>query len=172
MVSRDVFDNLLLEKAKETGAEVHTGEKVYRCAESPGYVEVTTEKETYQARFAIIAEGAHGLLKTCVRPVDNEEECGVCVVTEIPAEEEEIKEKIGKTVDMYFGVAGGGYGWIFPHGTYYSVGIGGLIKDLPHPKETMLEFLKCNGFSGNYKLKGHKILWAGLSERLRAQEFF
>lgn len=166
MVSRDVFDNLLLEKAKEAGIEVHTGEKVLQCAEFPEFVEVATEKGTYQARFAIIAEGAHGLLKTCVRPVDNDEDCGICVVTEVPAGEEEIKEKIGKTVFMRFGVAGGGYGWIFPHRTYYSVGIGGLIKDLPHPKDTMLEFLKQSGFTGDYKLKGHKIPLGGIKRKI------
>ena len=166
MVSRDVFDNLLLKKAKEAGVEVHTGEKVLRCIESPECVEVTTEKETYQARFAIIAEGAHGLLKTCIRPADGDEEYGICMVTEVPAEEEEINERIGKTVFMRFGVAGGGYGWIFPHKTYYSVGIGGLVKDLPHPKETMLEFLKQSGFTGDYKLKGHKIPLGGLKRKV------
>ncbi len=166
MVSRDVFDNFLIEKAREAGTEVHTGEKVLQCVESPECVEVMTEKGTYQARFAIIAEGAHGLLKTCVRPVDSDENCGVCVVTEVPAEEEEIKEKVGRTVYMRFGVAGGGYGWIFPHKTYYSVGVGGLIKDLPHPKESMLEFLKCNGFSGDYKLKGHKIPLGGVKRKI------
>jgi geranylgeranyl reductase family protein len=166
MVSRDVFDNFLLEKAKETGAEVHTGEKVFQCKETPEFVEVTTEKGTYQARFAVIAEGAQGLLKTCVRPVDSDKECGICVVTEIPASEEEIEKRIGKTVDMLFGVAGGGYGWVFSHRTYYSVGIGGLIKDLPHPKETMLEFLKYNGFTGEYKLKGHKIPIGGLKRKI------
>ncbi|KKG14107.1 geranylgeranyl reductase [Methanosarcina sp. 2.H.T.1A.6] len=166
MVSRDVFDNLLLDKAKESGAEVHTGEKVFQFMENPEFVEITTEKGTYQARFAIIAEGAHGLLKTCVRPVDSNEECGICVVTEVPASEEEIEKRSGKTVDMCFGVAGGGYGWIFPHRTYYSVGVGGLIKDLPHPKETMLEFLKDNGFTGDYKLKGHKIPLGGVKRKI------
>jgi flavin-dependent dehydrogenase len=34
LVSRDKFDNLLLEKAKETGIQVHTGEKVL-CCRSP-----------------------------------------------------------------------------------------------------------------------------------------
>ena len=42
MVSRDVFDNLLLEKAKDGGAEVRTGEKVFQCMEKPEFVEVTT----------------------------------------------------------------------------------------------------------------------------------
>ena len=166
MVSRDVFDNFLLEKAKETGVKVHTGEKVLQCLESPECVEVTTEKGTYQARFAIIAEGAHGLLKTCVRPVDSDENNRVCVVAEVPAEEKEIKERLGRTVYIYFGIADGGYGWIFPHKTYYSVGVGGLIKDLPHPKETMLEFLKSNGFTGDYKLKGHKIPNGGVKRKI------
>jgi geranylgeranyl reductase family protein len=166
MVSRDVFDNLLLEMAKEAGIEVHTGEKVLQCVEAPESVEVKTEKGTYQARFAIIAEGTNGRLKTCVRPVDSDEEYGICMVTEVPAEKSEIENRIGRTVDLCFGVAGGGYGWIFPHGTYYSVGIGGFVKDLPHPKETMLEFLKQNGFTGDYKLKGHKIPIGGIKRKI------
>ncbi len=166
LVSRDKFDNFLLEKAKETGIEVHTGEKALCCREMPDCVEVDTKEGTYRAKFAIIAEGAHGVVKTCVRPTDNREEYGICVVTEVPAEEREIEERLGKTVELHFGVAGGGYGWIFPHRTYYSVGIGGVIKDFPHPKKSMLEFLKKNGFSGEYKLHGHKIPWGGIKRKV------
>ena len=132
----------------------------------PDCVEVDTKEGTYRAKFAIIAEGAHGVVKTCVRPTDNREEYGICVVTEVPAEEREIEERLGKTVELHFGVAGGGYGWIFPHRTYYSVGIGGVIKDFPHPKESMLEFLKKNGFSGEYKFHGHKIPWGGIKRKV------
>lgn len=45
-------------------------------------------------------------------------------------------------MELHFGVAGGGYGWVFPHKTYYSVGIGGFVNDFPHPKEFILEFVK------------------------------
>jgi len=166
LVSRNVFDNFLLEKAKETGIEVHTGEKVLSCTEKPEFVEIITKEGIYQAKFAIVAEGAHGLLKTCVRPADNDEECGICVVTEILAEEEEIEKRLGKAVEMHFGIANGGYGWVFPHGNYYSVGIGGVVKDLSHPKETMLKFLKDNGFTGDYKLHGHKIPRGGVKRRI------
>ena len=69
------------------------------------------------------SKGARGLVKTCVRPVDSREEYGICVVAEIPAEEREIEERLGDTLERHFGVAGGGYGWIFPHKTYYSVGM-------------------------------------------------
>lgn len=98
--------------------------------------------------------------------MDNKEEYGICLVTEIPADEREIEKRLGKAVELHFGVAGGGYGWIFPHKTYYSVGIGGVIKDFPHPKESMLNFLKENGFSGEYKIQGHKIPWGGIKRKV------
>lgn len=165
LVSRDMFDNLLLEKAKETGIEVHTGEKAVCCREMPEYVEVETNTGIYRAKFAIVAEGAQGLVKTCVRPVDTKEEYGICVVTEVPADEKEVEEKLGRAVELHFGVVGGGYGWIFPHKTYYSVGIGGTVKDLQHPKEAMLDFLRASGFTGEYKLHGHKIPWGGIKRK-------
>lgn len=166
LVSRDMFDNLLLEKAKETGIEVHTGEKALCCREMPEYVEIETNRGIYRAKFAIVAEGAQGLVKTCVRPVDTREEYGICVVTEIPADGKEIEERLGRAVELHFGVAGGGYGWIFPHKTYYSVGIGGTVKDLPNPKRTMLEFMSAIGFTGEYKLHGHKIPWGGIKRKV------
>jgi geranylgeranyl reductase family protein len=166
LISRNVFDDFLLEKAKETGIEVHTGEKVLHCAEYSEFIEVMTEKRTYQARFAIIAEGANGLLKTCVRPADTQKEYWICVVTEIPADEEEIEKKFGNTVEIHFGVASYGYGWIFPHRNYYSVGIGGVAKYFLHPREKMLKFLKENGFTGDYKLQGHKIPLGGIKRKI------
>jgi flavin-dependent dehydrogenase len=81
LVSRKEFDNLLLEKARETGIQVNTGEKVLCCREMSDCVEIKTEKNVYQARFAIVAEGAHGLVKTCVRPADTRAEYWICVVT-------------------------------------------------------------------------------------------
>ncbi|MDD4496883.1 MAG: geranylgeranyl reductase family protein [Methanosarcinaceae archaeon] len=166
LVSRDVFDNFLLEKARESGIEVRTGEKVTGCREFSDCVEVETKEKTYRARFVIIAEGAHGYLKTCVRAVDGREAYGICVVTEVPATEAEIEGRLGRAVEMEFGVAGGGYGWVFPHRTYYSVGIGGLVKDLSHPRQTLLDYLKKNGFTGEYKLHGHKIPRGGFKRRV------
>lgn len=166
LVSRWVFDNFLLEKARETGIKIHTREKVLNFMEKSEFVEITTKEGTYQAKFAIIAEGAHGVLKTCVRPADNEDEYGVSVVTEILADEEEIKKSFGSAVEIHFGIAPGGYGWIFPHRNYYSVGIGGIAKGLPHPKEKMLKFLRDNGFTGDYELKGHKIPLGGIKRKV------
>ena len=57
-IFRNEFDNFLLDKAKETGIEVHTKEKVLCCEEMPTYVEVKTKKTVYHAKFAVVAEGA------------------------------------------------------------------------------------------------------------------
>ncbi len=108
LVSRSVFDTFLLKKTKETGIKVHTGEKVLSCTEKSEFVEVITKQQTYQAKFVIVAEGAHGLIKTCVRPADTRKEYWVSVVAEIPAEEREIEERLGKTVELQLGVASGG----------------------------------------------------------------
>lgn len=166
LVSRSEFDNLLLEKAKETGIEVHTCERVICCKEMPDHVCVETDRDTYLAKFVIVAEGAHGIVKTCVRPGDTRAEYGICIVTEIPASESEIEKRLGDVVELHFGFVRGGYGWIFPHKTYYSVGIGGPTKSFPNPKESMINFLRINGFNGNYKLHGHKIPAGGIKRRI------
>lgn len=166
LVSRSEFDNFLLDKAKETGIQVHTDERVINCKEIPDCVEVETEQKVYKAKFAIVSEGAHGLIKTCVRPADTRADYKICMVTEIPAEESEIEKRLGNTLELHFGAVKGGYGWIFPHKNYYSVGIGGPAKDFSHPKEFMFNFLINNGFNGDYKLYGHKIPAGGIKRKI------
>ena len=87
LIFRNEFDNFLLEKAKETVIEIHTTEKVICCEEISIYVEVNTKKTVYNAKFAIVAEGAQGVVKKYVRPVDVRGEYGMCVVTKVPAKE-------------------------------------------------------------------------------------
>ncbi len=51
------------------------------------YVEAKTKKTVYNANFAIVAEGAQGVVKKYVRPTDIRGEYGMCVVTTVPAKE-------------------------------------------------------------------------------------
>ena len=80
------------------------------------------------------------------------------VVTELSAKENEIKERLDNNLELYFGIAGGGYGRIFPHKTYYSVGISGVAKYFPYPTKSILDFLRKNDFFGKYEIHGHRIL--------------
>jgi geranylgeranyl reductase family protein len=162
IVTRSIFDNYLLEKAKDTGIEIHHGEKVTDIFQNDAHVSVTTDKDSYKARFVIIATGSQDKLKTVVRKDDNKNEYGICLVTEVKENDEVIDQYIKDAIEMHFGVSGVGYGWVFPHKGYYSVGAGSVMaKHLPYPKKAMQDYLKVNGFTGEHKLNGHVIPCGG-----------
>ncbi|HWR24834.1 MAG TPA: geranylgeranyl reductase family protein [Methanosarcina sp.] len=162
LISRQVFDNFLLEKARETGIEIHTGEKVLDCVERENCVEVRTADNTYLGRFVLIAEGSGGSLKYKVRSKDPKTEYSLGLVSEIPEKDEVISSRLPGTIDLYFGISQGGYGWIFPHSGYYSVGIMGTAQYLEHPKQIMLDFLQENGFIGEFPVHSHIIPTGGI----------
>ena len=165
LVTRSVLDNYLLEKAKESGIEIRMGEKAVSLTEDEEYVEVYTELGAYKARFAIVAEGARGKLRNRIRREDKKNEYAICMVTEIEQENKGIDEYIHDSIEIYFGLFNRGYGWIFPHQKYFSVGVGGLASNFPHPKKTMMDFLNLHGFGGTYKVKGHFLPLGGIERK-------
>ncbi len=162
LISRKVFDNFLLEKARETGIEIHTGERVLDCIEKEDCVEVRTTDNAYLGQFVLIAEGSGGTLKYKVRSKDKRTEYGLGLVSEIPDRDETIRSRFPETVDIHFGITRGGYGWIFPHAGYYSVGFIGTAGYLEHPKKTMLDFLQENDFSCSSPIRAHIIPLGGI----------
>ncbi len=166
LITRSIFDNYLLEKAGETGIEIKMGEKVLEYQEKNDYVEVFTDNDTYNAKFIIIAEGSQGKLKYQIRRKDRKDEYAIGVVAEIEADSESIDRYIHNAIDLHFGRFKHGYGWIFPHDKYFSIGIAGLAKHLPHPKKIMLDFLNENNFNNKYKLHGHIIPAGGINRKI------
>jgi len=166
LISRSILDNYLLEKAEETGIQIKMGEKVVDYIENDDYVEVSTENEIYRAKFVIIAEGSQGKLKYRIRRKDRKDEYAIGIVAEIEEDNEFIDKYIHNAIDIHFGWFKNGYGWIFPHEKYFSVGIGGLASNLLHPKKKMLEFLHENNFNNNYKFHGHMIPAGGIERRI------
>ncbi len=165
LVSRTVFDYFLLEKAKETGIEVHTGERVLDCTGRKNFVEVKTTDNTYLGKFVLIAEGSGGSLKYKVRSKDKRTEYCLGLVSEIPDESGAIQIQCPGTLDIHFGIAQGGYGWIFPHAGYYSVGVMGIAQYFKNPKKVMLDFLQENGFAGTFPIRSHIIPVGGIARK-------
>ena len=164
LIDRCHFDYHLLQKAEEAGADIST-QKVMDFQEKDGHVCVKTNAGIYQCKFLVIASGCQDRLKNRIRGPDRKESTGICLVADIEEESEKIEERLAGTLDIHFGVAEGGYGWIFPHRGYYSVGIGGLSSRLRHPRRAMLQFLTKNGFSERQKLHGHLIPQGGNKTR-------
>ena len=166
MVTRSTLDSYLLEKGKEAGIEVKTGEKVLDYREKDSFVEVYTNEQIYRAKFVIIGEGSQGKLKSKIRKIDAKDEYGICIVTEVEEENEKIDKYMPRAIEIHFDVMEMGYGWVFPHDNYYSVGIGAFANTLSDPKRVMREFLKKNGFNGNYRLRGHIIPAGGIKRNV------
>ena len=165
LINRSAFDQHLLEKALLSGARAMT-EKVLDFRDSGELVSVQTKEGIYKSRFLVVASGCQDALKKKIAGPESRESMGLCLVSEIETEEERIVESLGSALDIYFGVAEGGYGWIFPHRGYYSVGIGGLSSSLPHPRQAMRRFLRENGFPEGSRISGHLIPQGGNKRRV------
>ena len=166
MVSRSTFDHYLLEKGRETGIDVKMGERVYNISEKADFIEVRTTEECYRARYGIVAEGAQGRLKESVRERDRSHEYGICIATDIEETAEAIDSRMAHVMEVGFDVLKMGYGWIFPHDSYYSVGIGAFSNYISDPKQVMKDFLKKSGFTGTYRLRGHTIPAGGVKRTI------
>ncbi len=167
LVKRDEFDYFLLNKSKKAGAEVRQNEKVIDFYCSKKEVTVKTNITHYRTKFLIIAEGCHGRLKNKIRKQDKKNEYGICLVTEVPEKSTNINKYIKKAIDIHFGVAQLGYGWIFPLKNHYSVGIGGIAANLTDPTSVMNKFVKDNKLekqikNNKLKYKAHKIPAGGI----------
>mgnify|MGYP006287598187 CR=1 FL=1 len=146
VVDRGAFDHYLLQGAQAAGARAKLGERVHRLTDTGSHVEVETSRGTYHARFAVVAEGAFGGLKTRVRRKDRPDEMGLCAVTDVPAATDEIEGFPGSTLEMQLGVAGYGYGWVFPHDDHFSVGVGDMARLMSAPRARLAGFLAEKGF--------------------------
>ncbi len=164
LINRSAFDQHLLEKALLSGARAMT-EKALSFRDSGESVSVQTKDGIYKSRFLVVASGCQDSLKKKIAGPESRESMGLCLVSEIEAEEERIVESLGSALDIHFSVAGG-YGWIFPHRGYCSVGIGGLSSSLPHPRQAMRRFLRENGFPEASRLSGHLIPQGGNRRRV------
>ena len=165
LVTRSLFDDFLLTKAKEAGANLAV-ERVLDYREDGDHVEVLTKKNSYRSRFLVIASGCQDPLKERVRRRPSRDSYGVCMVAEIEEDDRRIEERLHESLDIYFGVADMGYGWVFPHRGYYSVGIGGLASRLKHPRRVMENFLRSGGFPEGQMLHGHLIPLGGWGGRI------
>jgi geranylgeranyl reductase family protein len=165
LVTRSKFDHFLLQKAQEAGADLAT-QKVQKFKEKTDHVEVLTKKDTFKSRFLVISSGYQDNLNERIRERDKKYQYGVAIVTEVEDDDEKIEERLQSSLDFYFDVVETGYGWVFPHGGYYSVGIWGQASRLKDLRGTMAHFLKKNGFQGNYELHGHKAPLGGSNKKI------
>ncbi len=166
LVSRQTFDTFLLEKAREAGSDVLLATEARDFQVSPDHAEVATGKGSLRARCLVIAEGAMGRLATRIRGPFGKKGSALTMVTEIEGSQEDIDRRTQGRFQIHFDVAHRGYGWIFPHRGYYSIGIGGLRNRMKNPRGLMREFLTKQGFDARQRVRGHLIPIGGIRRKL------
>jgi geranylgeranyl reductase family protein len=163
LVSREDFDALLVEKARQAGAVYEIG-NVRGLTRDSGSVLITTGECEYAAAVAIIAQGASGNLIRRVRRPDGRRASGICIACRIPVSAPDPFAEMRDLLDIYFGVARGGYGWLFHHGRYCSVGIGALRANVRRPVEVFRTFCISLGLDppAQHLVGGHPVPRGGL----------
>ena len=158
--NRDKFDEFLLKKAVEAGAQVVHGEKVTGVAQDKDFVTVNTLNGSFRSKLVIGADGASSAVARSAGLRDNIMP-GLAWEAEVMADPETIKA-FSQTVFLDWGSFPGGYGWVFPKGDHFSIGVGGpasLSKWMMPYYQKMLAYLAAGGWNDNAKCKEQNAKW-------------
>ncbi|HUI67945.1 MAG TPA: NAD(P)/FAD-dependent oxidoreductase [Nitrospirota bacterium] len=167
LVSRDKFDAFLLEKAIEAGAHFFPDEKCTAMTMRPDSVEVRTDTSVYQARYVIGADGVQSVVAQAVRPRFTQEEVAVALVSNAPVDDQHGEENLSGHLEMHFGMAPMGYGWVFPHRGYRSVGIMGIASKSFRPQDVLSKFSRDLGIPLR-DVRGHLIPLGGIKRAIQS----
>ncbi|HYA85999.1 MAG TPA: geranylgeranyl reductase family protein [Nitrospirota bacterium] len=165
VVTRKYFDALLAEKAVESAADFQMNEQVIAVRDAKDFVEVATKNATYRSLFLAGADGIHSLVAHTLRPPLDKGSMALALVSQISANEQDIRSRVDKTLDLYFGTAPVGYGWLFPHRGYLSTGIAGLAARFSKPREALANLAKALNIELS-DVHGHYIPLGGIRRRI------
>lgn len=119
MVRRDVFDQFLVEQAKQQGAQVQDQTTVTGIEFKGDRWQVNTTNEPMAARYLIAADGANGSMAKWLGFKDRP--LRMAVTIEAPKSTPQIGDP---TIHFDFGQVKNGYIWNFPKADGYSVSVG------------------------------------------------
>ena len=168
LVTRSAFDQHLLQQARQAGAEV-LFEEARNVTDCGNALRIDTPQRQVYARCAIVAEGVTGRFQKYVRPANTASQQGVCMEADIPLDAPGAKALASHKgfLSLYLDAAPWGYGWVFHHGSYINVGIGGLGRRFTDPAGAMHDFLQRLGLPTHPEgLKGHLIPRGGIRRTL------
>jgi geranylgeranyl reductase family protein len=161
IVDREQFDAYLAERAVEAGAVLRQEEPALDIIAGTDLVEVRTSKGQYQARCLVGADGANSVVGRTLRPLFPRDEIFAALVGTFPADDQEITARAGGSLELYFGVAPMGYGWVFPHKGRYSVGVLGQAVEFDAPQKVFNSFSLSVGMPVD-RPRGHTIPMGGM----------
>ncbi|HUU10646.1 MAG TPA: geranylgeranyl reductase family protein [Phycisphaerae bacterium] len=168
LVTRARFDQFLVSKAQEAGARV-VWQPVRSLRVRPDAVVLTTPGGEDTAACAIICEGANRRLGRAVCPPDAPHQRLFALAADVPVARTDSCADQDGCLDIYHGLVDWGYGWVFHHGAYYSVGVTGLASLIRRPREALVRFVVERGLSlDGVAVRGGFIPCGGVRRRRTA----
>ena len=163
-ITRDVFDNLLVDRAKKYGARFLDGQRVGKIEINKSEVEVTTQDKTY---YSGLIAGADGAYSKVVKELGIKRKLNyiVGIETELRVPDYEL-EKWGKSVEVEFGRIHGGYAWLFPKHNHLSVGAGCQFSEAKNLKRNYESFIVYLNFRKYTPLRTGSLLIPVIKDRI------
>ncbi|MCT7960654.1 geranylgeranyl reductase family protein [Laspinema sp. D1] len=139
MVRRDIFDQFLIDQAKQQGAEVRDNSAVTQIAFKGDRWQVTTATETLEAKYLIAADGAKGPMAKMLGFKERDRQPAAAVEITSP--------NPNALIQFDFGRIKKGYIWNFPKADGYSLSIANLQGGTKEKLDQILtEYAQANGF--------------------------
>ncbi|MBI4709216.1 MAG: geranylgeranyl reductase family protein [Candidatus Portnoybacteria bacterium] len=156
MIKREKFDDFLVQKAKEAGAEFFDGQRIENIFFEKDNWQINTSTNFFQGKILVGADGADSFVAKNIglNPIDF---MGVAIQVEIPASLAKNYSALNaQTIFLDLGTIKHCYGWVFPKSDLFSIGVGGPITSGQQLKLYLFELLKYLGVkTDNLNLTGH-----------------
>jgi len=147
-VMRDVFDYLLVQRARQAGAAFMDGHRVTQIQVSADWVEIATADNIFRSQLVVGADGAYSVVARELG-MGRGVEYLVGIGSEIIVPEEELA-KWKSRVQIDLGCIPGGYAWVFPKRNHLSIGVGCLAskaRDLHAHHQKFLNSLNMSSYT-------------------------
>ncbi len=165
LVMRDKFDNLLLEKAIESGAEFKPGIRVIDLLYEKDHYKLKTNNGTFIASYVVGADGVNSIVakKTGLRSNWKQKEVAIAIEAELNVGKDEVeritanpKDPKHQSIEIYFGPVKNGYAWCFPKRDILSIGVGARLDKAGRIRDSWFAFLKYFSKLKNIKIENLK----------------
>ena len=139
-VDRTVFDDRLLKRAAEAGAEIVQETRVTACDPEAGTV-TCADGRTFRGRYVIGADGANSRVRAAFPEVDRRHmHRFMASAIEIAIPKQGLPRSV-ECPELYVGFLDAGYGWVFPNQDRVVIGICGLRRKDSRFPELFKKFL-------------------------------
>jgi len=163
LVDRIVYDNFLLDKAKEIGVDVIEGDKVEKV--NLNTCEISLSKgDKFKSNFIIGADGANSIVKQefIRNQIIRKEQWNYNLATGLECfiDRKNIDKELFNYPMISFGFLKYGYNWLFPNKDKVIIGVGGLIrKNKGYFKKALHNFISALGINQEVvsEISGHPI---------------